>query len=65
MQRRLAEIAEPDVEAFETEAKVGLLATLGPEGLPHLTLITTLQADFVVTREIGMQRLGRPALLAG
>jgi hypothetical protein len=44
MQRRLAELTEPDVEAFETEAKVGLLATLSPEGLPHLTLITSLQA---------------------
>ena len=33
-----------DLPAFETEAKVGLLATITPRGLPHLTLITSLQA---------------------
>jgi len=44
MKRRLTEISAPDLEAFESEAKVGLLATLSPEGLPHLTLITSLQA---------------------
>jgi hypothetical protein len=30
--------------AFEADAKLGLLATVDPEGLPHLTLITSLQA---------------------
>lgn len=29
---------------FEKDAKLGILATLNPEGLPHLTLITSLQA---------------------
>ena len=33
-----------DMKAFETEAKVGLLATLNPDGLPHITLITSMQA---------------------
>jgi hypothetical protein len=33
-----------DIEAFETEAKVGLLATVNPDGLPHITLITSMQA---------------------
>jgi hypothetical protein len=33
-----------DLKYFEAEAKVGLLATVNPEGLPHITLITTLQA---------------------
>jgi len=44
MAKRLARISEPDMSAFETEAKVGLLATVSPEQLPHLTLLTTLQA---------------------
>lgn len=33
-----------DMKAFEPEAKVGLIATVNPEGLPHITLITALQA---------------------
>ena len=34
---------EPDdVEAFAPDAKVGLLATVTPQGTPHVTLITTL-----------------------
>jgi Pyridoxamine 5'-phosphate oxidase len=34
-----------DMEAFEAEAKVGLLATVNPDGLPHITLITSMQAN--------------------
>ena len=34
-----------DIEAFKPESKVGLLATINEAGLPHLTLITTLQAN--------------------
>jgi len=30
--------------AFEAEAKVGLLATVNPEGLPHISLIASMQA---------------------
>jgi hypothetical protein len=33
-----------DMKEFEPDAKVGLIATINPEGLPHLTLITALQA---------------------
>ena len=33
-----------DFAEFESTAKVGLIATVSPDGLPHLTLITTLQA---------------------
>lgn len=33
-----------DLKEFEPEAKVGLIATINPEGLPHITLITALQA---------------------
>jgi hypothetical protein len=28
---------------FEKDAKIGLLATIGPEGLPHISLITSIQ----------------------
>ena len=33
-----------DIKAFEPEAKLGFIATVNPEGLPHVTLITTLRA---------------------
>jgi hypothetical protein len=33
-----------DMTEFEPEAKVGLIATINKEGLPHITLITALQA---------------------
>jgi len=33
-----------EIQLFEAENKVGLLATVNSEGLPHITLITTIQA---------------------
>ncbi len=33
-----------DLPCFEADGKVGLLATVSPEGLPHITLITAMQA---------------------
>ena len=44
MKKKLARFDENDLEQFEPEAKVGLIATINPEGLPHITLITALQA---------------------
>ncbi|OGP67589.1 MAG: hypothetical protein A2031_01285 [Deltaproteobacteria bacterium RBG_19FT_COMBO_43_11] len=44
MKKKLARFDENDLEHFEPEAKVGLIATVNPEGLPHITLITALQA---------------------
>lgn len=38
------EFSPEDIEAFHAEMKVGLLATVNAEGLPHITLIATLQA---------------------
>lgn len=32
------------MSAFEESAKIGLLATVNPEGLPHVSLITSIQA---------------------
>ena len=48
MKKAVTRFAENDVKQFEPEAKVGLIATVNQEGLPHITLITALQAK---TRE--------------
>lgn len=37
--------SESDIKSFEPPMKVGLLATLTQEGLPHVTLITSQQAS--------------------
>lgn len=37
--------SQEDIKSFEPEMKIGLLATLNEAGLPHLTLISTLQAS--------------------
>jgi hypothetical protein len=44
MKKKLARFAENDLKQFEPEAKVGLIATINHEGLPHITLITAVQA---------------------
>lgn len=44
MRKILREFEPGDMKEFEPEVKVGLLATINPEGLPHVTLITALQA---------------------
>ena len=41
----LKTFSEQDIESFKPEMKIGLLATITEEGLPHLTLISTLQAS--------------------
>ncbi len=40
---------EKDMPEFEPEAKVGLIATVNPQGKPHVTLITALQAKTPLT----------------
>jgi hypothetical protein len=37
--------SESDIKSFEPEMKVGLLATINEEGLPHITLLSTLRAS--------------------
>ena len=44
MRKPLTRFSENDLKQFEPEAKVGLIATINQEGLPHITLITALQA---------------------
>ncbi|MBI9045316.1 MAG: pyridoxamine 5'-phosphate oxidase family protein [Anaerolineaceae bacterium] len=34
-----------DMESFKPTAKVGLIATVNEEGLPHITMITSMQAN--------------------
>jgi len=36
--------SDADIQAFAPELKIGLLATVNPQGLPHLTLISSLSA---------------------
>jgi hypothetical protein len=35
---------QEEIKAFEPMMKIGLLATISPEGLPHITLLSTLKA---------------------
>ena len=44
MKKTVTRFDEKDLPEFEPEAKVGLIATVSPDGLPHITLITALQA---------------------
>ena len=44
MRKPLTRFSESDMKQFEPEAKIGLIATVNQEGLPHVTLITALQA---------------------
>ena len=43
--QRLYAFSTDDIKALQPTMKVGLLGTLNPEGLPHLTLISSLQAN--------------------
>jgi len=40
----MGQMSREDMTAFEKDAKLGLLATVNPQGLPHLSLITSIQA---------------------
>ena len=39
-----AQLSQEDITAFEPSAKIGLVATIDSQGLPHVSLITSLQA---------------------
>jgi len=41
---KTGELSREDVARFERDAKIGLLATVNPQGLPHVSLITSIQA---------------------
>ena len=38
------EFSNEDMESFKPTAKIGLIATVNEEGLPHVTMITSMQA---------------------
>lgn len=42
---KLKSFSAEDIQALQPAMKVGLLATVNPEGLPHLTLISSLRAN--------------------
>ena len=42
--KRLNAFEISDIEEFEAEAKIGLIATINPEGAPHITLISSIRA---------------------
>jgi hypothetical protein len=44
MNIRNKEFSPDDIKAFEPSEKVGLMASINFEGLPHITLITSMQA---------------------
>ena len=41
----LTAFSPEEIDAFSPTMKIGLLATINPEGLPHLTLVASLQAN--------------------
>ena len=42
--KKLAAFDSRDLVEFEPEAKIGLIATVNPAGLPHITLISSIRA---------------------
>ncbi len=40
----ITSFSKEDTKSFEPEMKVGLLATINEQGLPHITILSTLQA---------------------
>jgi hypothetical protein len=42
--KALNTFSQADLKSFEPDLKIGLLATLNEDGLPHITLITTITA---------------------
>ncbi len=44
MNTLLTTFSEEDIQSTRSEVKIGLLATITPEGLPHVTLLSSLMA---------------------
>ncbi len=47
------EFTENEIKAFKPEEKIGLVAAINPEGLPHISLITSIQAAGPATITLG------------
>jgi hypothetical protein len=41
---KMVQLSREDMGVFEESSKIGLLATVDPQGLPHVSLITSIQA---------------------
>ena len=39
------DLSEEDIRSFQPEMKIGLVATVNPQGLPHVTLLSTVMAS--------------------
>lgn len=47
------EFTENEIKAFKPEEKIGLVASISSEGLPHISLITSIQAAGPSTVTLG------------
>jgi hypothetical protein len=55
----LTQFSPEDVESLSASMKIGILGTVTPEGLPHLTMISTLKASSPVQMAFGQFMEGR------
>ena len=42
--KTLTQLPEKELKEFDPEAKIGLIASVSPEGLPHITMISSIRA---------------------
>ena len=47
------QFTEEEIKAFKPEEKIGLMASISPEELPHVSLITSIQALNPTTVTLG------------
>lgn len=47
------EFTENEIKAFKPEEKIGLVASISSEGLPHISLITSIQTAGPSTVTLG------------
>ena len=58
----LTQFSANDIKALEPAMKIGILGTVTPEGLPHLTMISTLKASSPTQITFGQFMEGRSKL---
>jgi hypothetical protein len=56
---RLTQFSTDDIHSLEPAMKIGILGTVTPEGLPHLTMISTLKASSPTQITFGQFMEGR------
>jgi hypothetical protein len=55
----LTQFSAEDIQSLSASMKIGILGTVTPEGLPHLTMISTLKASSPVQMAFGQFMEGR------